>query len=77
MDHSVPGSGRYSGEPAARGAGDMVLLGLFLTSDSSASVGIEHVDGTAAWIMETLVMSCTQGSQLPLVQEIWYYYRFF
>ena len=77
MDHRVPGSGRYSGEPAARGAGDMVLLGLFLTSGSSASVGIEHGGGTAAWIMETLVMSCTQGRQFPLVQEIWYYYSFF
>ena len=73
LDHRVPGSGRYAGEPAAREVGDVVLFRFFPTSDSSSPVGIEHGGGTAAWILETLVMSCTQGSQLPLVQERWCY----
>ena len=39
----------------------------------SASVKTGCGDVAAAWIMGTLAMPCTQGSQRPLVQEIWCY----
>ena len=67
------GSPRYAGEPVARGVRDVVLLGFFLASGSSAVVGIKYGGDTAAWITGTLAMPGMQGSWRPLLQEIWHY----
>ena len=39
LDHRDSGSTTYAGEPVAKAAWDMVLLGFFLASGSSVSVG--------------------------------------
>ena len=47
MDHIDPGGMRWTGKPEALGTGNMVLLGLFLVSDSSAPVKTECGCGVA------------------------------
>ena len=73
LDFRDLGSPRYAGEPVARGVRDVVLLGFFLASGSSALVGIKYGGDTAAWITGTLAMPGMQGSWRPLLQEIWHY----
>ena len=73
MDFRDLGRPKYAGGPVARGVRDMVLLGVFLASGSSALVGIEYGGDIAAWITGTLAMLDMQGSWRPLVQEIWHY----
>ena len=47
MDHIDPGGMRWTGKPEALGTGNMVLLGLFLVSDSSVPVKTECGCGVA------------------------------
>ena len=73
MDHIDPGDMRWTGKPGTLGTGNMVLLGLFLVSDSSAAVKIECGCGVAAWIVGSLVVSGMQEKQQSWVQEIGHY----
>ena len=50
---------------------------LFLACGSSASLRVEHVGGTAAWLAGTLVAPSVQGHGLPPPQELWPYHSFF
>ena len=49
----------------------------FLACGSSASLRVEHVGGTAAWLAGTLVAPSVQGHGLPPPQELWPYHSFF
>ena len=54
MEHRASNSARYPEEPEAIGTGDMVLLGFFQVSGTSASLRIKNGGGGAAWIAGTL-----------------------
>ena len=57
------GSIRYSGEPAARTAGNMALFGFFfLASGCSVPVWAWCGGGTVAWVSGFLAAPGTQGS---------------
>ena len=73
LDRRCSGSSRCAGELEVRGVGDTVLFGFSLASGSSAAVGIYCGSGVAAWNTGPLTVPGTQGSQKPLVQEIWCY----
>lgn len=60
-------------ELEVRRVGDMVLFGFSLASGSSAAVGIYCGSGVATWNTGPHGVPGTQGSQRPLVQEIWGY----
>ena len=53
--------------------GNMVLLGFFLFSGSSAPVRIEHGGGAAAWIVIILAAASNQGCWWPQTQKLWHY----
>lgn len=57
-----PSSTRYSGELAARAAGNMVLLCFFPASGNSIPVGIKHGGDAVAKILGTWAMPGTQGT---------------
>ena len=73
MDHGDPVNASYTGEPVAIGTVDMVLLGFFLFSGSSAPVRIEHGGGAAAWIVIILAAASNQGCWWPQTQKLWHY----
>ena len=64
-------AGHYRSDPA------YVNARHFLACGSSASLRVEHVGGTAAWLAGTLVAPSVQGHGLPPPQELWPYHSFF
>ena len=55
------------------GIDDMALLGTFSSPGSSAPERIEHVGGTAAWIMGTLAAASIQRHWYLQAQKLWHY----
>ena len=46
-------------------------LGFFLACGSSSPVRTECEEGTAPWVLGTLVVPSVQGHRLPQPQELW------
>ena len=72
LEHRASNSARYPGEPEAIGTGDMVLLGFFQASGTSASLRIKNGGGAAAWIAGTLAVPSVQGPWQTQEQELWH-----
>ena len=64
-------SARYTGKLAVTGTRDMVLLGFFLASGSSAPARTDCGGSVVAWIVGTVTTPGAQGSWSPRAPEMW------